>query len=273
MVEDFVAPENVSEALAVLKQDPQRLVVAGGTDVLPALRSGRIRADRVLSLTRCVDLDGAGRTESGGLWLGALLTCTRAQRLAGALPALAAAASCVGPPGVRNAATIGGNLVSAAGGDLLAMLMAAGGKIRLEASVGYRECSVGEFLAPLAAGGADPYLRSGELLAGVLIDPVPAVVLFTRLADPATGRAALTMALSLDLEQRSFAVAVQAQGRVPLRVSEAEQLIRAELPRRAAESTVREFARQVGVAATSDPYRRHAATVCAARLLTQAQAA
>ncbi len=273
MFEDYVAPGSVSDALDVLKQDPQRLVVAGGTDVLPAVRSGRVRAERVLSLSRCTDLDGAGRTESGGLWLGAVLTCGRAQLLGSVLPALAAAAGMVGPPAVRNAATIGGNLASAAGGDLLALLMAAGAKVRIEASVGYRECSVGEFLAPLAAGGTQPYLRAGELISGVLLEPLPEILLFTRLADPITGRALLTLGLALDLDRRSFAVAVQAQGRVPMRVSEAEQLIRAELPRRAEESTVREFARQVGVAASSDPYRRKVATVAAARLLVAAQAA
>lgn len=271
MFEDFEAPGTVAEAMKVLAADPARLVVAGGTDVLPALRTGRMRPGRVLSLTRCVDLDGAGRTEGGGLWLGAVLTCAGAQRLVGILPALAAAAGAVGPPGVRNAATIGGNLASAAGGDLLSLLLAAGATVRIEGMVGYRDCSVGEFLAPLAAGGTQPYLRAGELIAGVLIEPVPPVVLYTRLPDPATGRAALTLSLALDTDRRTFAVAVQGSGRVPVRVSDAEQLVRAELPRRVNESTLREFARQVGGAAGPDPYRRHAATVCAARLLMQAQ--
>lgn len=272
MRENFEAPGSVTEALEVLAEEPERLVVAGGTDVLPALRSGRLRPAPVLSLTRCVDLDGAGRTESGGLWLGALLTCSRAQRMATVLPALAEAAGVVGPWPVRNAATVGGNLGSANGGDLLALLMAVGGKVRLEASVGYRDCAVAEFLAPLAVGGTAPYLRPGELIAGVLIDPVPPTVRFARLADPNTGRAAVALALALDVERRTFAVALQASGRVPMRVTDAEQLIRAELPRPAAESRVAEFARLVGNAAGSDPYRRHAAAVCAARLLTQAQA-
>ena len=99
MFENFEAPGSLSQALAVLTEDPDRLVVAGGTDVLPALRAGRRRPGRVLSLANCTDLDGAGRTESGGLWLGAVLTCTRAQRLAGVLPALAATAAVMGPPG------------------------------------------------------------------------------------------------------------------------------------------------------------------------------
>lgn len=273
MRENFEAPGSVTEALEVLTEEPERLIVAGGTDVLPALRSGRLRRAPVLSLTRCVDLDGAGRTESGGLWLGALLTCSRAQRIANLLPALADAASAVGPWPVRNAATVGGNLGSANGGDLLALLMAVGGQIRLEASVGYRDCTVAEFLAPLAVGGTDPYLRPAELIAGVLIDPVPATVRFARLADPNTGRASVALALALDVERRTFAVALQAGGRVPMRVSDAEQIVRAELPRPVGEAGVAEFARLVGNAAGSDPYRRHAATVCAARLLTQAQTA
>lgn len=273
MRENFEAPGSVTEALELLAEDPDRLIVAGGTDVLPALRAGRLRPARVLSLTRCIDLDGAGRTENGGLWLGALLTCSRAQRIATVLPALADAASAVGPWPVRNAATVGGNLGSANGGDLLPLLMAAGGKVRLEASVGYRDCSVAEFLAPLAVGGTDPYLRPGELIAGVLVDPVPPIVRYARLADPNTGRAGVALALALDVERRTFAVALQAQGRVPLRVADAEQLVRAELRRPMGEAGVAEFARLVGNAAGTDPYRRHAASVCAARLLTQAQVA
>ena len=133
------APSGVAEAVALLAAEPDRVIVAGGTDLLPALHDGRIRADRLLSLERLRDIAGAGRT-GDGLFLGAPVTCAvLADVLEPVLPALARAAAVVGPPGVRTAATLGGNLVSAAGGDLLPVLVASEAVVVVESAAGRRE--------------------------------------------------------------------------------------------------------------------------------------
>jgi CO/xanthine dehydrogenase FAD-binding subunit len=267
------APLGLLDAVGLLAADPDRRIVAGGTDLVPALRNGRLHADRLLSLDRLRELHGAGRSADGGLFLGAALTCTE---LAGldALPALAGAAAGVGPPGVRNAATIGGNLVSAAGGDLLPVLVAAQAVVVLESAAGRRECGVEEFLAPVAETGR-PDLRPAELVAGLRLEPVPADTRFARLAVP--GRRVLALALARDARAPQIRVAVSAGGRVPVRADAAEALIAAELRRVGrdlAPATVAAFGRAVGEAAGAvatghGDYVRHAAQVCAQRLLAR----
>src|SRR5437868_15124127 len=114
------APPGVAEAVQLLAAEPDRVIIAGGTDLLPALGDGRVRAERLLSLERLPEISAAGRTAEGGLFIGAGLTvAVAAGALNAVLPALARAAEVMGPPGERDAATVRGDLVSAARADLL----------------------------------------------------------------------------------------------------------------------------------------------------------
>jgi CO/xanthine dehydrogenase FAD-binding subunit len=268
------APLGVAEAVRLLAAEPDRLIVAGGTDLLPALHDGRIQADRLLSLDRLQVLHGAGRMAEGGLFLGAGLTCTELAGLDTVLPALARAAAVIGPPGVRNAATVGGNLVSAAGGDLLPVLVAVQAVVVLESGAGRRETTVEHFLSTVLDTGR-PDLRPGELVAGLRIDRMPADTRFARLTVP--GRAVLTLALARDAHLPEIRVALCAGGRVPVRAAAAEALIAAELSRlgrNIASETVTAFGSAVGDAARAAAtghidYVQHAAQICAQRLLAR----
>jgi CO/xanthine dehydrogenase FAD-binding subunit len=257
-------PVRLAEAVSLLAAEPDRLVVAGGTDVVPALTAGRLHARRVLSLARLAEIDGAGRTDAGGLWIGARLTCASAQALAEVFPAFARAAA-FGVPGVRGVATVGGNVVSAAGGDLLPLLVAAQAEVVLESVGGTRHAPMETFLG---AGRAD--VRPGELVAGILIPTLPADAGTARLVIPGYGtRAHLALALARDAHQPRIRVAVQQGNGVPIRVRAAEAMLAGELARagRAVSSAVAEqFARTVGDTCP-DPYSRSAATVLAGRLL------
>jgi len=268
------APSGMAEAVDLLAAEPDRVIVAGGTDLLPALYAGRVRAERLLSLERLQDIAGAGRTGEGGLFLGAGLTCAvLADVLEAVLPALARAAAVIGPPGVRNAATLGGNLISAAGGDLLSVLVATEAVVVLESAAGRREVGIEQFLATVASTGR-PDLRPGELAAGVRIDRLPADARFARLAVPG-GR--LTLALARDASRPQVRVAVCAGTAVPVRAGEAEAVIGAEMARVGrdiAPEVVTAFGRAVGAAAGPDTtaltnYAQHAARVCAERLLAR----
>jgi CO/xanthine dehydrogenase FAD-binding subunit len=264
------APSGVAEAVALLAAEPDRVIIAGGTDLLPAWQSGRSRADRLLSLDRLREVAGAGRTAEGGLFLGAGVTCAvLVEALEAVLPALARAAAQVGPPCVRNAATLGGNLVSAAGGDLLPGLVASEAVVVLESAAGRREVGIEGFLAPVETTGR-PDLRSGELVAGVRIEQLPADTRFARLATP--GGRVLALALARDARRPQVRVAVCAGSRVPVRALEAEAVIGAELARAGRDvppEALSEFGRAVGDAAGPDDYSRHAARVCAERLLAR----
>jgi len=113
------------------------------------------------------------------------------------------------------------------------------------------------------------------LVAGVRIDRMPADARFARLAVPR--HRVLSLAMARDAHHPEIRVAVCAGRRVPVRAAAAEAVIGAEL-RRVGRNIEPEvliaFGRAVGEAAgTADSvpvqYARHAADVCAQRLLAR----
>jgi xanthine dehydrogenase YagS FAD-binding subunit len=87
---------------------------AGGMDLLDLMKEGIVRPARVVNLRSIPGLDRIEYTGENGLRLGALVTLARIEHDAAigtAYPALAAAAAHASTPQVRNAATIGGNLL------------------------------------------------------------------------------------------------------------------------------------------------------------------
>jgi N-methylhydantoinase B len=114
-MEPYLRPRSLNEALAAL---PGRLVIAGGTDVLPARAApepwGR-RDDRpLLDISALPGLDRVERSAEG--WrLGALVTWSTLARAAlpPAFDGLRAAALQVGGAQVQNRATVLGNLCNA----------------------------------------------------------------------------------------------------------------------------------------------------------------
>jgi hypothetical protein len=108
------------------------------------------------------------------------------------------------------------------------------------------------------------------LVAGVRIEQLPADTRVARLATPAGGM--LGLALARDASRPQVRVAVCAGTRVPVRAFDAEALIGAELARVGRDvgpAVLTAFGRAVGDAAGPDDYVRHAARVCAERLLAR----
>jgi CO/xanthine dehydrogenase FAD-binding subunit len=265
----LAAPTSLAEAVAELTDAPGALIVAGGTDVMVDLAAGRRRAGEILTLAWVPELAGWEQMP-GEARLGAALTCTHAAATLEFLPALAQAAAAMGTPQVRNAATLGGNLASAAGGDLLPVLLACEATVELASAGGVRSLGVADFLRP-ARPGARTALRPGELICAVRVPLVRGAQEFCRVAvRGADAPAWLSMALVLDVDAAAVRLALVSGGAVPVRVAAAEAVL-AGLPAEGPTPDVAaEFARRAGEAAGPDPYRRHAAQVCAGRLLARA---
>jgi xanthine dehydrogenase YagS FAD-binding subunit len=113
---EWVDATSVEEAAALLAAtSPQAPVVAkaGGMDLLDLMKEGIVRPARVVNLNRIRPLCEL-KLDDTGMQLGALVTLARIERDAGIRShyrALAQAASHAATPQVRNAATIGGNLL------------------------------------------------------------------------------------------------------------------------------------------------------------------
>lgn len=277
MQNNFAGPTSVPEAVAELAAEPGAVVVAGGTDLMPALAAGRVRAPAIVALTWLAELARWERGADGSVRIGAMLTCAHARTLAEVLPALAQAAAAMGTPQVRNAATVGGNLASAAGGDLLPVLSACRAVVELASTAGVRGVGVDEFLGGLGRGAADrtggpTSMRPGELITSVTIPAARGAQEFCRVAVRGAGAPALlSMAVVLDLDAAEVRTALVAGGGATTRARAADALLTGHLREHAgaapSAAVAGEYARLAAEAAGPDPYLRHAAGVCAGRLL------
>lgn len=111
---DLAQPASLAEAVDLLEvEGPQARVMAGGTDLVVALKQ-RTRTPRlVVSLSRVSGHDHVHFDCNAGLGVGALAKLSQiasSSIVREHYPVLAAAAAAVGSPQVRNWGTLGGNL-------------------------------------------------------------------------------------------------------------------------------------------------------------------
>jgi xanthine dehydrogenase YagS FAD-binding subunit len=114
---EWIDATSVEHAAAVLSASTTTAPVvakAGGIDLVDLMKEGIVRPSRVVNLRSIPGLDALSCSTEHGLVLGALVTLARIEtspEVRRCYPALAAAAAHAATPQVRNAATIGGNLL------------------------------------------------------------------------------------------------------------------------------------------------------------------
>ncbi|GAA3372027.1 FAD binding domain-containing protein [Streptomyces sannanensis] len=216
-------PGSLDEAVAALAAMPAAVPVAGGTDLMAAVNSGLLRPAGLVGLGRIAEIRG-WHYQDGHALLGAGLTHARMGRpdFAALIPALAAAARAAGPPQIRNAGTLGGNIVTAAPtGDALPVLAALEATLDIHGPGGtVRELPVSHLLA-----GRD-MLRPAELVGFVRVPLLHAPQVFLKSTGRSgPGRATASVAVVLDPARRGVRCAVGAVAPMPLRPLEAERWI------------------------------------------------
>lgn len=112
----YHAPTSLEEGLALLTAvDPgSARPFAGGTDLLPLMKSHIAAPAVLLNVKRIADLPSGIAVEDDGAHLGALATLSDLERHGGLMrsyPALAQAAAAAASPQLRNMATLGGTLL------------------------------------------------------------------------------------------------------------------------------------------------------------------
>jgi carbon-monoxide dehydrogenase medium subunit len=169
---DYAAPATVREAVDLLAAHPQAKLLAGGTDLLVQLRSGRKETDLVIDVKHIPELMAIQYDPAGGLTLGAAAPCYKIYgdgAVAGAYPALAEVASLIGGTQIQGRASIGGNLCNAApSADSVPLLIAYGATCRVEGPGGSRELAVEDFCTAPGRNALQP----GELLVSLHL-PAP----------------------------------------------------------------------------------------------------
>lgn len=115
---EFLSPKSIKEAISLLaKYGPEAKLIAGGTDLLSEMRWGERRPQYVIGLSQIPGLDEIQFDKRTGLRMGAACTIGEIERskvIEAHYPLLAQAASVLGSTEIRNRATVGGNLCTAA---------------------------------------------------------------------------------------------------------------------------------------------------------------
>ncbi|MBZ9756271.1 xanthine dehydrogenase family protein subunit M [Mesorhizobium sp. ESP6-5] len=110
---DFIRPATVSDAIAAAAE-PGSAYLAGGTNLLDLMKGGITSPERIVDITRLPELNRIETLDDGGLRVGALVRnadLAYDPAFARAYPAVAEALLSGASAQLRNAATVGGNLL------------------------------------------------------------------------------------------------------------------------------------------------------------------
>lgn len=208
---EYASPASLQEAVNLLGQAAgQARVLAGGTDLLPAMKRRGISAGLLVNIKGIAGLKEISANEDGSTTIGAAVSVNEVAGLT-AWPALAQAASRVAAWTLRHMGTAGGNLLvdnrcwyynrskewwrgkepcfkrggarcyafpsgrqcrAAASSDLAPALVAIGARVKVQSASGGRLLAVEDLYR---ADGAAPHtLEPGEILTHILLPPCPA---------------------------------------------------------------------------------------------------
>ena len=170
---EYLSPDTLADALGLLNQyGPKAKVLAGGTDLIPEMKWGEHQPAYVLSLGRISGLDHMDYDEKTGLKLGALCRIAqieKSQVIKKHYPILAQAASLLASMEIRNRATVGGNLCTAApSADMPPSLLALETKAVIASTEGERVLPLDDFFT----GPKQTILDHHEILVRLEIPPM-----------------------------------------------------------------------------------------------------
>ena len=164
---------SVADALAVLGQHDDAALLAGGHSLIPALKLRLAAPGTLVDIGHLEELNYI-RQQGGGVAIGAATThheVATSTVVAGQAPLLAQAAAVIGDPQVRNMGTIGGSLAHAdPAADYPAAVLASGAHIVARGPGGERVIEAGDFFVDLFLTG----LQADEIITEIRIPAQPA---------------------------------------------------------------------------------------------------
>lgn len=170
---DYAAPTSVAEAVTLLSRgNGAARPLAGGTDLIDHVRTGRLAPDVVVDIKKIAELNVL-EIGPNGLRLGAAIPCYQVYGHAGIVKdysALADSGHIIGGVQIQSRASLGGNICnSGPAADSTPSLIALGAKCVITGPNGTREVPAEEF----CTGPGKNVLQPGELLVEFRV-PAPA---------------------------------------------------------------------------------------------------
>jgi CO/xanthine dehydrogenase FAD-binding subunit len=201
---EYHRPQSLGEASDLLRRE-DAVALAGGTDLLVAVRHRAVRPALVVDLKSVSDIADGIAVEGDRLRIGGRVVMSRligSQHVNKHFPALAQAAAVVGSVQIRNRATLAGNLCNASpAADTAPALLAYGATVIASGPETARSIPVEEFFT----GPGTTVLRRGEIVTSVEL-PIPPSALGSAFAR-------VTRRRGVDLASVSLACTLDASGR------------------------------------------------------------
>jgi carbon-monoxide dehydrogenase medium subunit len=170
---DYLKPKSLDEALTFLDQYGSKArLIAGGTDVIVMIKQKEISPDILISLQGIPGLDRIAY--NGSLSIGPMVThraIEKSEVIRKNFSALTDAVDVLGSVQIRNVATIGGNISTAApSADTAAPLLALGAQVKLKTKKAERVIPIERFFT----GPGETVLEKDEVLTEIIIPkPLP----------------------------------------------------------------------------------------------------
>jgi len=171
----FERAESLDHALSLLaRPGPEATLLAGGTDVMVWIQSGRFNPERVVEIWGIRPECAAITEDEASVTVGALATYSEiiaSRAVADHLPILLEACREIGATQIQNRGTMGGNIGgSSPAGDTLPVLLAYDATIILRSATGRREVPYADFCTGYRETAREP----DELITEIRIPKPPA---------------------------------------------------------------------------------------------------
>ena len=261
---DYIRPASLDEALRVLRANEDAKLVAGGHTLIPTLKQRLAAPTHLVDLQALESLRGVTRTPVG-VRIGALtrhVEVAKSGEVGESIPALAALASRIGDPQVRNRGTLGGSIANAdPAADYPAALVALAATVHTTS----RRIPADDFFVDLF----ETALEASEIVTAVEF-PIPRRAAYLKFPNPAS-RYAIVGVMAAEGEA-GVRVAVTGAGSSVFRVPEMERALSGSfLPEAVADIRISPEGLNSDIHA-SDEYRAHLVTVMAKRAVAAALA-
>lgn len=267
----------------MLDKGPGGFFLAGGTDLVIAVKEHDLRPRYVVDLKRIPDLAGIHANAGGGFTIGALTSLYEIEKSPAILerhPFLAQSAAEIGSTQIRHRGTIGGNVVNASpSADTVPCLLALDAKVCVVNGPREKIIELDEFFL----GPGETVLEAGDILTRIIIPPTGATHRgeFYKCSprhqmDLAYVGVAVAMYLDAEHKCTSVRIALGAVAPIPLRARRAESMLEGQyLTERLAESVAEQASREcrpISDVRASAAYRTDMVRVVTKRTLLNAAA-
>ena len=178
--ERFFRPTGLAALFALMKEHPAARLVAGATEIGVEINKKFSSFPRLISLEGIPELDAHPKKADEWLIGGAATFTTIEEAMAGEYPSLARMLGVFASRGIRNRATMGGNLATASPiGDSAPVLLSLDASLVLASAEGERRLPISEFFL----GYRKTALRPGEIILGIAVPLLPQEAGLTRRMD------------------------------------------------------------------------------------------